>query len=104
MFDSTSASMSLNFTRGGFISQDPRSRMSNSFMLAGVPNGEGPMWDGLASLSFLVDNPSDSARVGPPPGTYNSASFSDGSKLIRYSPDMVVSTNSTSMLSPTSSI
>ena len=54
--------------------------------------------------SALLDRPICSIIVRPAPGTISSASFSDGSIVMRYSPVIVGSTNSIMMSLPMPSI
>ena len=106
MVEFTEASRSLNFTAGGFCSFANCSSRVNSFMLAVSPIGEVPRRVPSVRLkrSVLDAIPICSINVRPALGTINNASFSDGSIVRRYSPVMVVSTNSILMSEPMPSI
>src|SRR5713226_1280610 len=73
--------------------------MSNSFMLAVVPpKGMGQVVPlALVNRPALEDLPVSSLRLKPAPGTCVSASFSQGSRVMWYSPEPLGSTNSISM-------
>ena len=56
--------------------------------------------DPLEKRLALEDWPVNSDKLKPAPGTWERASFSQGSLVMRYSPEPLGSTNSISMLSP----
>src|SRR5271170_7431420 len=96
MREVTIASRSLYLTSGGRCTFAYSSRRLNSFKLAGVPPSATGKFVPSERVKRQVfeDKPMDSKRDNPAPGTWVSASFSDGSMVRWYSPLLVGSTNS----------
>src|SRR5271163_2542381 len=101
----TTASRSLNFTGGGCCTLANSSRRLNSFRLAGVPPIEVGRFvpSERVKRSAFEASPCCSSKLKPAPGTCSSASFSEGSDVRWYSPELVGSTNSRMMFFPTPS-